>query len=185
MGENGSRADAVRGFAFFGPGDQHFVPSGGFCISVFAIVRKEGAVLLLKPRENPRWAEWAPNLRAYDSTMLPAEMSKWRFPATYVQEGEAPEDALKRVMEDLLGVKHYSSGPQRLLNFYEPSRRYPGKMHWDYCFLFEVSTDEEVATSPWLEETKFVDPTQERPELGSSQGEVLERLRSFASKGRS
>jgi ADP-ribose pyrophosphatase YjhB (NUDIX family) len=93
-----------------------------------------------------------------------------------VREGEAPEDGLRRVMEDQLGVSQYSAGSSLLLNFYEPSRRYPGKMHWDYCFVFEVSTKEEMSEKPWLAEVTSVDPSGARPELGSSHGEILERV---------
>jgi ADP-ribose pyrophosphatase YjhB (NUDIX family) len=178
----GSQADVANKFAFFGPSEKHFVPEGGFCISVFAIVRKERSVLLIKPRENARWEEWAPNWRVYDPASMMAEMRKWRLPGTYVIQGEAPEAGLHRVLEDQLGVKRYSSGPPVLLNFYGLSRRYPGKMHWDYCFLFEVSTDEEVTESPWLAESTFIDPSQSRLELGSAHGEILERLASVASR---
>jgi hypothetical protein len=49
-------------------------------------------------------------------------------------------------------------------------------MHWDYCFVFEVSTEEEVREKPWLAEVKFVDPSSDRPELGSSHGDILKRV---------
>jgi ADP-ribose pyrophosphatase YjhB (NUDIX family) len=182
--KTGLRADSADKFAFFGPSEKHFVPDGGFCISAFAIVRTEDSVLLIRPRENARWAEWAPNWRVYDTAGLAAEMAKWRLPGTYLMQGEAPEAGLRRVMENQLGVRLYSSGHAVLLNFYEPSRRYTGKMHWDYCFIFDVSTDEKVAESPWLAESTFIDPSGAKPELGSAQGEILEKLVSVGPKSR-
>jgi hypothetical protein len=78
-----------RRFALFGPSDKHYVVQGGFCISTFAIVKKDSLVLLLKPKEHPKWfEEWAPNWRLYDSELLLNEYSRWRFPSSYVGEGE-------------------------------------------------------------------------------------------------
>ena len=168
--------DETRNFAFFGPTENYFIPAGGFCISVFAVVRRNGKVLLVKPKQDTRWQEWAPNWRVYEPASLTADMAKWRIPSTYVREGEAPEGGLRRVMEDQLGVAHYSASQPKLLNFYEPSRRFPGKMHWDYCFVFEVATDEQAQEKPWLAEIAFIDPSIPGPELGSAQGDILKAL---------
>ena len=165
------------GFAFFGPSDGHFVPEGGFCISVFAVLRKGDSVLLVKARENERWKEWAPNWGVYEPTRRSADVGKWRFPSSYVKQGEAPETALRRVVEDQLGLTSYSSGPFKLLNFYEPSRRYPGKMHWDYCFVFEVSAEGTPRPQPWLAEVEYID-LKSKPVLGSAQDAIFEALQS-------
>lgn len=168
--------DTSTPFAYFGPSEQHSVPEGGFCISVFAILRREGKVLLVKPRENVIWQQWAPNWKGYEPERLSAEMVRWRLPATYVREGEAPKDGLRRVMEDQLGVKRYSSAEPRLLNFYEPSRRFPGRMHWDYCFVFDVSTDQDVKQQEWLTDVAFMDPSGVKSELGSAHSEIFESI---------
>src|SRR5580658_4068075 len=128
-----SRRDVVKGltrFGFFGPSARHDVPEGGFCISAFAIIKKRGRVLVIMPRPHARWEdEWAPNWRIYDAAGLQTEYARWRLPSTFIREGESPEEALARIMTDQLGVREYRSGPPSLQNFYEPSRRYPGKMH--------------------------------------------------------
>jgi ADP-ribose pyrophosphatase YjhB (NUDIX family) len=163
-------------FAFFGPTENHFVPKGGFCISVFAVLRQGASVLLVKPREHERWKEWAPNWRIYGPARLAADMEKWRFPSAYVKEGEPPEETLKRVAGGQLGLGNFSYGSPTFLNFYEPSRRYPGEMHWDYCFVFEVKTEETVGEQPWFAEVAFMDAGS-APALGSAQGEILDSLR--------
>jgi hypothetical protein len=44
-------------FSFFGPSEKHFVPSGGFCISAFAIARKKEDVLVLRPAKHEKWED--------------------------------------------------------------------------------------------------------------------------------
>lgn len=93
-------------FGFFGPSNDHDVPPGGFCISVFALIRKGEAVLVLKPKKDPRWEqEWSPNWRIYEPEHLEREMASWRLPSSYVKEGESPATALDRVMRDQMGNK--------------------------------------------------------------------------------
>jgi len=168
----------LTGFGFFGPSAKHDVPEGGFCISAFAIMKKRGSVLVVKPRPHARWEEeWAPNWRIYDAAGLQAEYERWRLPSTFIRQGESPEDALARIMADQLGIREYRSGPPSLQNFYEPSRRYPGKMHWDYCFVFYISTHEEVKESPWLAASRYVKPSDETVQYGSAQGGLLPRLK--------
>ena len=79
-------------------------------------------------------------------------------------------------LEDQLGVKVYSVRSSSLQNFYEPSRRSPGEMHWDYCFVFSVSIHEEVKESRWLYGPRYVKPSDADVEYGSAQGGLLTRL---------
>lgn len=167
-------------FALFGPSEKHAVVQGGFCISAFAIIRKEedSRVLLVKPKEQERWRqEWAPNWRLYEPDFLSNEFNTWRFPSSYVREGESPDQTLKRIVEDQLGMKKYEVLSSKLLNFYEPSRRYPGKMHWDYCFVYQVKGNEEPTIKPWFSSIEFVDPkTLAGKDFGSAQGALLREL---------
>ncbi|MDA4114804.1 MAG: hypothetical protein OK474_12240 [Thaumarchaeota archaeon] len=80
-------------------------------------------------------------------------------------------------MIDQLRVEDYRVSSSSLQNFYEPSRRYPGKMHWDYCFVFNVSIKEEVKESPWLSSSRYLDTGEGKIEYGSAQGGLLTRLR--------
>ena len=72
-------------------------------MSVFEIIKRDSRVLLAKPKEHTRWKEeWAPNWRLYDSDSLANEYRSWRFPSSYIREGESPEDTLTRLMSDQL-----------------------------------------------------------------------------------
>jgi ADP-ribose pyrophosphatase YjhB (NUDIX family) len=165
-------------FGFFGPTEKHDTALGGFCISVFAMVDRGGKVLMLRPRSHPRWEQdWTPNHRIYDSIQIEEEMTRWRLPSTYVKLGESPREAVDRVMVDQLGVTVYSVGQFSLENFYEESRRYPGRMHWDYCFVFPVSTKEEVGEKDWISEAQYLDPKDVRGRVGSAQEYLLSRLK--------
>ncbi len=165
-------------FALFGPSEKHFVPMGGFCISVFAVLQSGSELLLGKPRQHGRWQdEWAPNWRLYDSGQLEAELRRWRFPSSYVEEGESPEHALGRVMNEQLGVREYTLQSSRLLNFYEPSRRYPGRYHWDYCFVFRVMANFSPHDLPWFSELRYIAPSSlDATDFGSAQGAILMAL---------
>lgn len=164
-------------FGFFGPSNKHDVPPGGLCISVFALVSLDHRLLVLRPKAHQRWQEeWAPNWRLYEPAQLAREMISWRLPSTYVKEGEAPREALERVMTDQLGIGSYVAEFSTIENFYEESRRYPGEMHWDYCFIFQVSTKEEVKQQPWLEETQFLESVELKGHLGSAHESLLARL---------
>lgn len=165
-------------FTLFGPSDKHSLITGGFCISVFAIMRKDGKVLLVKPRENSRWTEeWAPNWRLYSPEALSNEYKSWRFPSSYIKEGESPDEALSRVLTQQLGIENYRMLSSKLLNFYGPSRRYPDRMHWDYCFIYEVRSDESPSIKPWYSSIEFLDLLSlDEKAFGSGQGGLLEKL---------
>jgi ADP-ribose pyrophosphatase YjhB (NUDIX family) len=168
-------------FGLFGPSDKHCMISGGFCMSVFAITKKEDdskKTLLVKPREHARWKEeWAPNWRLYSPELLSNEYSSWRFPSSYIREGESPEETLSRVIRDQLGLSNFKVLSSKLLNFYDTSRRYPDRMHWDYCFVYNVKIDETPALRPWYSSVDYVDlTTLDQKDFGSSQGGLLKEL---------
>lgn len=175
----------MAGFAYFGPTEKHSVPQGGFCISVFAIAKEDGRVLLVKPREHPRWAEeWAPNWRRYSPDALLHEYESWRFPSSYVREGESPDDTLSRVVQEQLVLRSYEVRSSRLLNFYEPSRSFPGSMHWDYCFVYEIGSDESPTLKPWFSALEYVDTRRLKPgDFGSAQGSLASDLKLIESAG--
>lgn len=163
--------------ALFGPSSKHHVVQGGFCISVFAIIKKADSILVVKPKPHQKWKEWAPNWQLYEEERLETEFSKWRFPSSYVNEGEHPDDTLARILRGQLGIKDYEVKAWRLVNFYTPSRRYPGKMHWDYCFLYDVKTEQTPSKKPWLEKLEFVARSElKEDDFGSAQGSLLEYL---------
>ncbi len=166
-------------FAYFGPTEKHSMPKGGFCISAFAVAKENDRVLLLKPRDHPRWAEeWAPNWRRYSPETLLHEYGSWRFPSSYVKEGESPEETLARIIREQLELRSYEIMSSRLLSFYEPSRSFPGTMHWDYCFVYGVRLNERASSKPWCTAVEYVVTTGLKPgDFGSAQGSLASELK--------
>ncbi len=170
----------MKEFTLFGPSEVHSVIKGGFCISVFAVISKGQRYLLVRPASHPKWKEeWAPNWRIYSEDGVRNELEKWRFPSSYIMEGEHPDSTLERILKDQLGIERYSAGATSLLNFYEPSRRYPGQHHWDYCFVYHVQSEEMPPSSPWLAEARYF-PAHEigTVAFGSAQGAIAATLQS-------
>lgn len=129
---------ASHGVALFG--SEFGFPPGGFCVSVFLLVRDGPKVLVGRMAESPRWIEeWNPNLAYYDADMRRRALDGLRFPATYLREGEAPDAAATRIWRDQLGLEGRPRlGPPRIVSEAGPSRRSPGHNHWDLVFLFDV-----------------------------------------------
>ena len=147
-------------------------------MSVFAIIKKNGRVLVCKPADLQKWQEeWAPNLRIYEPSVLSVESQAWRFPSSYIKEGEAPSDTLRRLMKDQLGIEKYRVASNSFYNFYDQSRRYPEHMHWDYCFVYDVDLEEDPKMKPWFSALEFVDLKGMKIEnFGSAQGWLARAL---------
>ncbi|PSN86478.1 hypothetical protein B9Q03_11665 [Candidatus Marsarchaeota G2 archaeon OSP_D] len=116
--------------------------------------------------------------RIYGESDMEQEFKKWRFPSSYVKIGEHPDDTLTRVMIDQLGMNNFKVERSRLVSYYYPSRRYPGEMHWDYCFINEVKSSEAPREKPWFKEIRYVHVQELKEEdFGSAQGALLELFR--------
>ena len=127
------------------------------CISVFALVRKRGNVLVGVPKRSGRWAtEWLSSISKYTGKGLEEEWSATRLPATYIFEGEHPDDALGRVMRDQLGVNKFSLSRPRVFSYFAPSNWYPGNKHWDLAFAYEVRTTQKPRDHPHWKELLFL-----------------------------
>lgn len=161
-------------FARYGPSPRYGLPEAGLCLSSFAIIRQGDEILLGQARDHPRWAmEWAPNFPAYDPEELEEQWHTWRFPAAYLYEGEHPDDTLRRVVADQLGVEHYETGPARIHSFYDPSDWFPGKLHYDLCFVYDVEASPPPSPPPWFSKLHSVDPSAlRRGDFGSAMGDL-------------
>ncbi len=131
---------STHGFGLFG--SEFGYPAGGFCLSTFLVVRRRGRLLAGEMERGAldTWrASWAPNLSYYDDAMLEAAFSGFRFPATYVREGEHPDAAARRVWEEQLGFAGELEPPvPEIVSEAGPSRRSPGHHHWDVVFIYEI-----------------------------------------------
>jgi hypothetical protein len=150
-------------FARYGPLDHYEeAPAAGMCISVFAIVRRadKKGVLLGLPKQDARWitdrlSAW----KNYSEKELTEAYHQWRLPSSYLREGEHPEDALKRIVVDQVGISDYSvskKGP-RVFSYSVPSDWYPGNNHWDLAFVYDVKVKTKGKEIPkWWQELEFV-----------------------------
>ena len=133
-----------RRSARYGPAERYeSPPPAGMCMSVFAVVRQKGkkGVLIGLPRPDDRWPlEWLTGWRTAPEKELTSNYQQWRLPSLYLFEGEHPNEALQRIMEDQLGITQYtvSKGGPEVMSYYEPSQLYPGSNHWDLAFVYSV-----------------------------------------------
>lgn len=169
---------ADHGFALFGP--DFGVPVGGFCCSVFPLLRREGDLLAGRMAPSDRWEEeWQPNMRYYEGDRYEALFDGWRLPGTYLREGEHPEAAARRVWTDQLGLGEPPDldRPQ-VLSTAAGSRRAPGARHWDLVFLHDVDGPPAPGEPPshW-DELRYVDPAgADSGDFVMLHGSLLEHL---------
>jgi hypothetical protein len=128
------------------------------CISVFAIVKRAGKVLVGVPEWSERWTtEWLSSLLTYPQEERREAERQTRLPSTYIYEGENPQDALMRIMNDQLGIKKFSSSPPKIFSYNSPSDWYPVNDHWDLVFVYQVRTTKESRERPLWKELVFLD----------------------------
>ncbi|MGH9917895.1 MAG: hypothetical protein ACRD6W_03335 [Nitrososphaerales archaeon] len=152
----------MRKLARYGPLDRYSPPpAAGICISVFAVVRKDGRVLAGVTRKGERWAsEWLPSIAKNTGKDLDKEWALWRLPSAYLFEGEHPDDALGRVMRGQLAVDTFAYSGPRVYSYAEPSEWYPGKKHWDLAFAYEVLMNQVPRKHPLWKELLFLDASE-------------------------
>jgi ADP-ribose pyrophosphatase YjhB (NUDIX family) len=146
--------------ARYGPEDRYEAPPpAGFCISVFAIVRKGAKVLVGQPAEHPRWLEdWVPQFRIYPKEDYEAVWRTPRLPSCYLREGEHPEAALQRVLREQVGARQVEVKGLDVSSWLAPSDWYPGHSHWDLCFAYEVRAQPPAKPKAWWSELAWKDP---------------------------
>lgn len=131
---------ASHGFGLYG--EDFGYPGGGLCLSTFLAVRRDDELLVgtMDEAHADRWTEaWAPNLAYYEGGRRAALFEGWRFPATYLQVGEHPRQAARRVFGDQLGFDGEPQlGEPRIVSAAKASRRSPEHEHWDLLFVFDV-----------------------------------------------
>ena len=131
------------------------------CISVFAIAKRDGKVLMGIPREKRTWiSKWIPNWGFYSKEDLDLEFERWRLPSAYLLEGEHPDEAIGRVTKEQLGVKSFAIASSRILSYTTPSDWYPGNNHWDLAFAYEVDLRGPIRKLPWWKELGFLGKSQ-------------------------
>lgn len=127
------------------------------CISAFAVVKRGSKVLAGVPKSNERWmSEWISGWIMYSREELAEIFQQTILPSTYLLEGEHPDDALRRIMHDQLGLTRYQVSDLRIFSYDSPSDWYPGNNHWDLAFVYDVKTRQSIKKLPWWSDIKFV-----------------------------
>ncbi len=166
-------------FVRYGPAPRYGMPDAGFCASSFVLVRKGTKILAGIPKDHPRWRkEWAPNFLVYTPSDLADEFRSWRLPAAYLYEGEHPEETAQRVLADQLRVGRTKLGSASIYSFHDPSSWYPGRKHYDLCFVYEVRATPPLGLPPWWQRLEFLDIRELRKqELGSAMSDLMRVLK--------
>ncbi len=155
------------------------MPDAGFCASSFVVLRKGTKILAGIPRNHRKWRnEWAPNWLVYTKESLEDEYRFWRLPASYLYEGENPDDTARRVLKDQLRIRDGKLGPLSHYAFHDPSSWYPGRRHYDLCFVYEARGSLPKTIPEWWERLDFIDlKVLRKMDLGSSMGDLMKVLR--------
>lgn len=162
-------------FVRYGPAPRYGIPDAGFCASSFVLVREGPKLLAGIPKDHPRWRrEWAPNFLVYTAADLADEFRSWRLPAAYLYEGEHPEDTARRVLQDQLRMPRKKLGQVSIYSFHDPSSWYPGRKHYDLCFVFEVRGAPLSRVPPWWQRLEFLSVRElQKAELGSAMSDLM------------
>jgi ADP-ribose pyrophosphatase YjhB (NUDIX family) len=119
-------------------------------ISSFGIVRQGKKILLLRRRTG-------------------ASAGKLTLPASLINYGEHPEDAMRRIIGALTGTKPSST---KLLDI----QSY-GDSHWDLCLIYSVEIPG-VGTLPQdVEKAEYLDASDLPSDLREDHREVLQNLK--------
>ena len=68
-----------------------------------------------------------------------------------------PTRHLDSVMRDQLRIDGFKATSSRVLSYAAPSDWYPGNMHWDLVFVYEVDVSGPVRKLPWWKKLRFMD----------------------------
>lgn len=165
-------------FVRYGPAPRYGMPDAGFCASSFVLVHHGRKVLAGIPQDHRKWREqWQPNISTYRPQDQEAEFQSWRLPAAFLFEGEHPDDTARRVMKDQIRLAPRKLERPAIYAFYDRSNWYPGRRHYDLCFVYEVHNSGPREVPAWWERLEFVEPAfLRKQELGSAMSDLLKVL---------
>jgi ADP-ribose pyrophosphatase YjhB (NUDIX family) len=155
-------------FATFGQrlDTRFWCPPAGFCVSAFVLVKKDDKILLGRIAKPELWK------KRWNLPLRPIPWSeKWVIPARHLKYGEHPDEAAKRIIEEILALSSYD------LNFLEYQSHLAETGHWDLCFIYQAHTKQEIKTPEWYIELAFKDPKElNRNDFTRSHDDILNEL---------
>ncbi len=151
------------------------VPKDGLCLCAFVVVAsREHPARVLLGKLNPA-AAWD-HLGALDPGRLTAWGGHWMLPSSHLQHLEAPDDAARRIVDELTGLRPRSlDGPKVTSEVYPPARHPDRREHWDLEFIYRTTASEAELRphSAWTE-LRFVDVgTLDPGSIARAQDDIL------------
>jgi ADP-ribose pyrophosphatase YjhB (NUDIX family) len=151
------------------------VPKGGTCLSSFLVMKKKSGILVGKMAKPEIWVErflvgemFAPKYAA---------SNKWLLPASHLKYGEKPEDAVRRVLVEQLGIPKSKLSLLEVQSHLAKDPDDPEAAHWDICFVYEGAFNGKLQKPEWFSELTFVKPRQLTTEdFTRGHGDVLMEL---------
>jgi REP element-mobilizing transposase RayT len=112
------------------------IPEGGFCISVFVVLRQSGKQSnVLFGKINPA-ADWV-KLGALDSKRVEIFKDGMMLPSSHLIIHETPTDAASRILDEQLGLSSLKlKGPVVVSETYRSATGSSGPAHWDIHLIF-------------------------------------------------
>ncbi len=133
------------------------IPEGGFCISVFVVIRQRGKQKnVLFGKINPS-ADWK-NIGALDEKRVELFKDGWMLPSSHLIVHESPADAAERILDEQLGMPGLKlMEPIVVSETYRSSLKPEGPEHWDIHLIFNgtISGSRLLPTNAWSE-LKFI-----------------------------
>jgi ADP-ribose pyrophosphatase YjhB (NUDIX family) len=146
-------------------------PYAGLCLSVFIVARKDGSILLGRPRLHDAWPRKGGFPKGHAAQI--EKEGAWLLPATHLLMEESPDHAAGRIVHEwagLRGTPHFSMVQSHL-------RPHPpgSQQHWDICFIYELTAHHSPSSRPWWSEMRFL-PTAKIREMKLARGhrDILE-----------
>ena len=132
------------------PYAQGQLPEEVMLVSSFAMIRYGNNLLLVK-RIRPEFTA-----------------NKWTFPASLINFGEHPEQAIKRVVKEQVGAEAKNVKLLAVQSY--------GDKHWDLCFVYDVTIDSVGNVSQDIEKAEYYEKDKLPPEFRADHLEVLQGL---------
>lgn len=145
-------------------------PEGGFCISAFVVLTKEGhpnQVLLGRLDTQAPWD----HLGAMDADRAQRNSGGWMLPSSHLMLQESPREAATRILREQLGIEQQTlRGPEVFSEVYGP------KNHWDLELVFLGERKDVKPTSAWRQ-LEFVDLTKtKKADMARAHEDILAQV---------
>jgi ADP-ribose pyrophosphatase YjhB (NUDIX family) len=152
------------------------IPDDGMCLSTFLVVHPPGApgqVLLGRVRPEGPWNRVA----CMNAEGLARVGDRWLLPATQLLLFEGPDEAARRIAQEMIGRQDLPFGSPAVYSEAYPRPLGRDDRHWDLHFVYTVPWPDgrsPPSPNPLWRELRFVDVGQTPADaFGRGHGDVL------------